>query len=151
MAATTDRTGRGGGETMTADRIAASMRAEATRLRERADQLDQAAAMLESHAPANGSSADAPYGYKADGTPRKRRPKSKYGYKADGTPRLRPAPSARAMAKSIATRRRKGRPPMSELDVARRMRVISSTHLTPGELEGRELVHTTEAPAGVAV
>jgi hypothetical protein len=62
----------------------------------------------------------APYGYKADGTPYKRRPYKK--------------------------RRKRAMP---ELDAHRetKLKVLSSTHPTPTELRDRELVHTTEQPA----
>jgi hypothetical protein len=151
---------------MRAEHIATSLRVEAARLRERVEQLESAAAILEGAvAPQQEEArpaapvrrrrhpvaAEAPYGLKADGTPRKRpgRPRrveqeAPFGYKADGTPRKRPAPSADAQARSAATRRAKSNGKSGGVE----LRVLSSTHPTPEELKDRELVHTTESAAG---
>lgn len=69
-----------------------------------------------------------------------------FGYKADGTPRKRPVPSAETMAKVHASRARNAREKGARKPQEQRLKVISSTHPTERELEGREVVHTTEAP-----
>jgi hypothetical protein len=63
--------------TRAASDISASLRAEATRLRAQAAELDGLAAILEGDIPLDGdgmlsNSTPAPYGYRADGTPRRR-------------------------------------------------------------------------------
>jgi hypothetical protein len=154
---------------VTADSIAESLRAEAGRLRERADQMVSLAALLEPEAdkhqaevvaeaparsrqPRRRRPVEAPYGLKADGTPRKRRgrpPKpapapAPYGYKADGTPRKRPALSPEHQAKAHAAAAAKRNGGSERVD----LRVISSTHPTPAELQDRELVHSSGAGTG---
>jgi hypothetical protein len=73
-----------------------------------------------------------------------------YGYKADGTPRKRPALSAEGQAKAKATRERKRK---EREDAARPKRVevrlaglASSLHPTEQELADREVAWTTEEP-----
>jgi hypothetical protein len=73
-----------------------------------------------------------------------------WGYKPDGTPRRRPAPPPEALAKSIATRRAKAKkqrrdaqPPREEV----RLKILSSTKPTPAELKDRKVAHVTEEPA----
>jgi len=70
--------------------------------------------------------AAAPYGYKADGTPYKRRP-PKTGDRRRGK-------------RSVASRTREAG--------SATLRVTSSLHPTERELDGREVAHTTEAPVG---
>jgi hypothetical protein len=133
---------------MTAADIAQSMRDEASRLRTYAERLERFAALLDGHEPDDELAReverddDAPYGRKADGTPYKRRP-----------------PSRAVIEQRAATRRANARAKRTasfpELDHGRRstpalLHVLSSTHPTPRELVDRELVHTTEAPAGAA-
>jgi hypothetical protein len=79
-------------------------------------------------------------------------PPAPWGYKADGTPRRRPGPGPEALAKSIATRRSKA---AERKEIARRdrhlnevtLRVLSSTKPTPAELKDRKVAHVTEEPA----
>ena len=123
----------------TAADIARSCRDEAARLRTYAERLERLAALLDSDvAPAPATREATPL-LKANGEPYKRKPRS-----------------AAANAKMLATRRanaraKRKRSPLPELDAHRRERaqlhVISSTHPTEAELEGREVAHTTEAPA----
>jgi hypothetical protein len=129
----------------TAADIAQSMRDEASRLRTDAERWERFAALLDGHE-LDGDRArevapddDAPFGRKADGTPYKRRPPSRAVIEQRAKTRR-----ANARAKRKANFR--------ELDHGRRstpalLHVLSSTHPTPRELEDRELVHTTEAPA----
>jgi hypothetical protein len=123
---------------VTADSIAESLRAEAGRLRERADQMVSLAALLEPEADKHQAEvvAEAPARSRQ---PRRRRPvEAPYGLKADGTPR-----------------KRRGRPPKPAAAAKRNggservdLRVISSTHPTPAELQDRELVHSSGAGTG---
>jgi hypothetical protein len=77
-------------------------------------------------------------------------PPAPWGYKTDGTPRRRPGPGPEALAKSIATRRAKAKkqrrdaqPPREEV----RLKILSSTRPTPTELKDRKVAHVTEEPA----
>jgi hypothetical protein len=127
---------------MTADDIARSCRDEAARLRERADLLHSLALVLDGelelgavlelvHDAATRPlserelAQEAPYGYKANGEPRKRRPPADPDYARKGWQ------TRRAKSKTARTT----------------LRVLSSTHPTEAELVDRELVHTTEEPA----
>jgi hypothetical protein len=73
-----------------------------------------------------------------------------YGYKADGSPRKRPALTAEAQARSASTRRRKRAEKAARTteqpEEIRLGGIISSTKPTKAELRDREVVHATEEP-----
>jgi hypothetical protein len=127
---------------MTADDIAQSMREHASRLRADAARWERFAALLDGHdvdvelarEVELSDVDDAPYGRKADGTPYKRRPPTRASVKRREAKRQATLAAKRAAAAS------------ERVD----LHVVSSLHPTERELDDRELVHTTEAPAGAA-
>jgi hypothetical protein len=127
---------------MTADDIAQSMRDHASRLRTDAERWERFAALLDGHdvdvelarEVELSDVDDAPYGRKADGTPYKRRPPTRASVKRREAKRQATLAAKRAAAAS------------ERVD----LHVVSSLHPTERELDDRELVHTTEAPAGAA-
>jgi hypothetical protein len=127
---------------MTADDIAQSMREHASHLRADAARWERFAALLDGHdvdvdlarEVELSDVDDAPYGRKADGTPYKRRPPTRASVKRREAKRQATLAAKRAAAAS------------ERVD----LHVVSSLHPTERELEGREVAHTTEAPAGSA-
>jgi hypothetical protein len=131
---------------MTADDIAQSMREHASHLRADAARWERFAALLDGHdvdvdlarEVELSDVDDAPYGRKADGTPYKRRPPTRASVKRREAKRQATLAAKREAAASAASAER--------ID----LHVVSSLHPTESELADRELVHTTEAPAGAA-
>jgi hypothetical protein len=123
--------------------LATELRAFAKKLTDAADVLDPAGTTLET--PSSSVPERIQRGvsiedlWAADAAP--------YGYKADGTPRRRPAPSPETQAKIAAIRKARRQPEAPAAETVT-LRVLSSTKPTPKELEDREVVHVTEAPAG---
>jgi len=126
---------------MTADQIAAAMHAEADRLNLAAERIRASALILEGKPSKRlrlvepESKPEAPYGYKADGTPRKRRP-PKGGMAAVARRGWQTRQAAAKAAGQTGSR-------AERID----LRVLSSTHPTERELADREIGHPTEAPA----
>ena len=116
---------------MTADQIAASCRDYAKALRAEADALERAADLLAPHSWKVAAQFYAPWGFKKDGTPRKR-----------------PPIAPEVLAKGHATRRRQKAERRAARDAGAqreelRLNVLSSTHPTARELQNHPLVYAS--------
>ena len=76
-------------------------------------------------------------------------PEAPYGYKADGTPRKRRPPSPEALARSIATRRAQATERHAKVRAAKgvRLNVQTVTGPTEREMADRAVAHVTAEPA----
>ncbi len=120
-------------------KLASEMRAEAALLYRKALALEAAADALIGAEPP----PEKPTGARAEQEAAERHgDPAPYGYKADGTPRKRPAPSKENLAKAQAARwHRKSIEQRPRRET--RLRVLSQTAPTERELEDREVAHVT--------
>ena len=73
-----------------------------------------------------------------------------WGFKKDGSPRRRPVPRPETQAKAAATRRAKAEALAARAEAVSeelRLNVLSSTRPSQRELQDREVVHVTQEPA----